>query len=222
MIATHTMRDVQQALAGRGFNPGSIDGLWGPRTSGVVADFERQAGMQVDGKLDAKIMARLFGAAASAPGTTGEIRQGRKGYVVREIVLHTTATDADWCVDKTAQQMMAEVREWHMARGWRAEGYHGLIAPDGSRAIGRAYDEIGAHVKEANRGTIGLTMVPIKWIDRMGVFEHWYTEAQRAAAQEWIAEIAALTPLQQVTGHNQYANKLCPGFIVDSTEWMPR
>jgi Putative peptidoglycan binding domain len=40
---------IQQALAARGFDPGEIDGDYGPNTQAAVADFQRAVGLVVDG-----------------------------------------------------------------------------------------------------------------------------------------------------------------------------
>jgi hypothetical protein len=143
---------------------------------------------------------------------------------VREVVIHTTATGADWWKGKTAKQMVDEVRAWHKRQGWSDIGYHGLIAPDGSYADGRPFTKQGAHVKERNRGTIGLVLVPIAEVDphRIKTFEDYYTDAQRNALRRKIAAIAAMTELRWVTGHNDYTKaKTCPGFYVKQKEWMP-
>jgi N-acetylmuramoyl-L-alanine amidase len=143
---------------------------------------------------------------------------------VDEVVIHTTATPSSWFKGKTAADMVREVTSWHRKNGWRTIGYHGLIAPDGTRANGRPFTEIGAHVKEKNRGTIGITLVPVNDVDphHIGRFEDYYTKEQRAALKAWIAEIDKLTPIKRVTGHNDYTNaKTCPGFKVRSEEWMP-
>lgn len=158
-----------------------------------------------------------------APATP-MIRQGKAGYEVHEVVLHTTATPGDWHKGKTAVEMRDEVRRWHMRdNGWRDIGYHWLIAPDGSAAAGRSFTEIGAHVAERNRGTIGIVLVPVRTVDgrRIGAFDDWYTQAQRRALRAKIAAISAMTDLKWVTGHNDYAAKTCPGFYVKEEDWLP-
>lgn len=157
-----------------------------------------------------------------APQPQRVIMQG--DYEVHEVILHTTATGADWWKGKTAEQMVAEVRKWHKAQGWRDIGYHGLIAPDGSYAQGRPFTQQGAHVKERNRGTIGLVLVPVADVDphRVKRFEDYYTAAQKDALKRKIAAIGAMTRLDRVAGHNSYTTaKTCPGFYVDSADWMP-
>ena len=71
------------------------------------------------------------------------IYQGKALYPVREVTLHTAATPGDWHVDKTVHEMRDEIERWHTEKGWRAIGYHRVIAPDGKIAIGRSLWEIG-------------------------------------------------------------------------------
>ncbi len=47
-----TIEQVQTHLAEKGFNPGSIDGVWGPTTRNAVEQFQRAQGFRVTGKLD--------------------------------------------------------------------------------------------------------------------------------------------------------------------------
>ncbi|GGC90199.1 glycoside hydrolase family protein [Chelatococcus reniformis] len=44
-----TTLEIQRALAARGFNPGPLDGLWGPKTKAAVVAFQRSAGLYPDG-----------------------------------------------------------------------------------------------------------------------------------------------------------------------------
>ena len=57
-----TMREIQQALAARGFNPGPVDGIFGARTRGAVALFQRARGLVTDGVIGPVTLAALFGA----------------------------------------------------------------------------------------------------------------------------------------------------------------
>lgn len=45
------VRDIQQALLTAGFNPGTIDGLYGAHTTAAVAAFQKVKGLVVDGQV---------------------------------------------------------------------------------------------------------------------------------------------------------------------------
>jgi peptidoglycan hydrolase-like protein with peptidoglycan-binding domain len=53
------VRTAQQALADKGYNPGTVDGLMGPKTRAAVEDFQRKEGLEASGQLDMKTMSRL-------------------------------------------------------------------------------------------------------------------------------------------------------------------
>lgn len=149
------------------------------------------------------------------------ILQGQKGYLVNEVILHCGAL-SDGVIKRfakmTAEAIRAEIEDWHLARGFNSFGYHGLFMPDGKFLAGRPVTQIGAHVAERNRGTLGYLMLECVPILKMGRFEDFFTEAQRKAVR---AKIADLPGIRWVTGHNDYANRLCPGFKVRDEDWLP-
>lgn len=53
------VREVQQALNDKGFNPGRIDGKWGPRTQAALAKFQKSQGLTASRKLDDQTLAAL-------------------------------------------------------------------------------------------------------------------------------------------------------------------
>lgn len=52
-----------------------------------------------------------------------------------------------------------DIRAWHIARGWKDIGYHGVVCVDGGFQQGRPDDEQGAHVESHNDGNLGVCMV---------------------------------------------------------------
>jgi N-acetylmuramoyl-L-alanine amidase len=54
---------------------------------------------------------------------------------------------------------VAEITRWHLERGFSGIGYHFVIDVDGDLGKGRAVTELGAHVKGANLGNIGICLV---------------------------------------------------------------
>jgi hypothetical protein len=81
--ASDDVRAAQQALRSKGFDPGPIDGIQGPRTTAAVRDFQDKENLTVTGQLDAETNARLMAAAspaaspATAPRETNPKRQSR-------------------------------------------------------------------------------------------------------------------------------------------------
>jgi hyperosmotically inducible protein len=67
MMNDAKVRAAQEALEDKGFNPGPIDGIWGPKTSAAVSDFQRKENLTVSGRLDAPTLAKLEIAADGTP-----------------------------------------------------------------------------------------------------------------------------------------------------------
>lgn len=150
------------------------------------------------------------------------ICQGSAKYIVNEVVLHCAAltqVQIDKFKKMSAVEVRAEIDSWHRNRKppFKKIGYHGIFMFDGSFIQGREFIEIGAHVIDHNKGTIGFLMLESKPITRIGAFADWFVEAQRVAVK---AKIKSLPGIKRVSGHNDYANKLCPGFKVKSDDWL--
>jgi putative peptidoglycan binding protein len=64
------VRSAQQALRDKGFDPGPIDGVMGPRTTAAVRDFQQKENLAVTGQLDAETQGRLTAAAPAASPAT--------------------------------------------------------------------------------------------------------------------------------------------------------
>ena len=56
-----TILDVQKALIAAGFNPGSPDGVMGPKTRAAILAFQRAKALEVDGIVGPVTAAALFG-----------------------------------------------------------------------------------------------------------------------------------------------------------------
>lgn len=145
------------------------------------------------------------------------IFQGKARYPVREAVLHCAAIRTGQFNGMRPFQVFMTINRWHIERGFKCFGYHGLIMPDGEYYSGRPYSMIGAHVIGRNAGTLGFLLIESRKIDRVGEFADWFTEAQAARLRFVLRTVPGL---EQVTGHNDYAAKLCPGFKVKTADWL--
>jgi peptidoglycan hydrolase-like protein with peptidoglycan-binding domain len=56
---SRTVRDVQRALAQRGYDPGPVDGVMGPATKMALRSFQRAENLEPTGKVNARTLAGL-------------------------------------------------------------------------------------------------------------------------------------------------------------------
>lgn len=147
---------------------------------------------------------------------------------IREIIIHCSATRPEWMNSKPksdyksksfeARRKIVEIRKWHIARGFRDIGYHIIIDRSGAVVDGRPMDQVGAHVKGHNTGTIGVCLIGGHGSDADDKFEEHFTPAQEKALMATIGNLKAMYGNLKVSGHNEYSNKACPGFRVK--EWL--
>jgi len=70
------VRDLQQALKDKGYDPGEIDGVMGPRTRQALREFQQKEGLTATGRLDSGtadklgMSARMGGADQSTPSAS--------------------------------------------------------------------------------------------------------------------------------------------------------
>jgi len=67
---------VQEALKQKGFDPGSVDGVMGPKTKAALRSFQQSNSLQATGRLDAQTTQRL-GVDGSATGSKASSTSGR-------------------------------------------------------------------------------------------------------------------------------------------------
>ena len=139
---------------------------------------------------------------------------------LNEIIIHCTDTRPNWWADRTSAEKVAEVRRWHTEeRGWSDIGYHFLIDRDGTVIEGRPLERVGAHVKNHNTGTIGISLFGGHGGSAGDQFLDNFTEDQERALMQLIRQLQDNYPtITNVSGHNQYAAKACPTFSVPA--WL--
>ena len=169
------------------------DGIFGKITEDAVKTFQREHGLTADGIVGAKTWAAIN--AADNYWTKRKIN---------EIVVHCTATKEGQAVS------VADVRKWHLQRGFSDIGYHFLIYLDGSTHQGRAINKAGAHCTGHNQQSIGVCYVG--GLDSKGKAKDTRTPAQKTALITLLKRLKALYPLATIHGHREFANKDCPCF----------
>lgn len=107
-----------------------------------------------------------------------------------------------------------EIDRWHKQRGWSGIGYHWVIKRDGTIEDGRPVNKVGAHVKGYNTGSLGLCMVG--GVNNDGDADNNFTDKQWHSLELMARGIKAMIPHITIHGHNEYANKACPSFSVQT------
>ena len=127
---------------------------------------------------------------------------------VNKIIIHCSATPEGRHHD------VADIRRWHLKRGFSDIGYHYLIHIDGTIEEGRPINKQGAHCSGENKGSIGLCYVGGMSKD-MKKAKDTRTQAQKDSLIKLMHElIYKYNKDMTIHGHNEYANKACPSFNV--------
>ncbi|MGB0439067.1 MAG: N-acetylmuramoyl-L-alanine amidase [Paracoccaceae bacterium] len=158
---------------------------------------------------------RQHGNPASPGGGYGG---GRLMRPIKGIIIHCTATRPEWREGQRTSAKVAEVKRWHLDRGFRDIGYHFLIDRDGTVAKGRSVSQTGAHVAGHNTGTIGISLFGGHGSASTDEFFDNFTPAQDKALRKMLGDMASIYKNPKVSGHNQWAAKACPGFNVPA--WL--
>jgi len=128
---------------------------------------------------------------------------------IDKIIIHCAATPEGRDVK------METIKSWHVkGRGWSDIGYHYIIELDGAVRAGRPLHRSGAHTKGHNATSIGVCYVG--GIDKDKNPKDTRTDAQRKAMDILIDDLKMEHPTASVHGHNEFANKACPCFNVQS------
>jgi len=139
---------------------------------------------------------------------------------IDEIIIHATATNPSWMIDKDVSEVVAEIRRWHVdERKWSNIGYHFVIHRDGGVGSGRPLERSGAHVAGRNKTTIGVSLVGGRGGSADDKFEDHFTPEQDKALRELLERLQGqIDGIQKISGHNEYASKACPCFHVQ--QWL--
>jgi len=127
---------------------------------------------------------------------------------INKIILHCTATPEGRHHD------VADIRRWHLKRGFNNIGYHFLIHIDGTIEVGRSIKKPGAHTAYHNQDSIGICYTGGMSKD-MKKAKDTRTQAQKDSLIKLMHElIYKYNKDMTIHGHNEYANKACPSFNV--------
>lgn len=170
-----------------------VDGIFGPVTEDAVKNFQSENSLAPDGIVGSKTWAAL-----------GAEKPRRH---ITKIIVHCTATPEGRDVS------VAQIRQWHIARGFADIGYHYVIGLDGSVRPGRPESVVGAHCEGQNTCSIGVCYVGGVASDGKTP-KDTRTPAQRKALRDLVASLQRKYAGATVHGHYEFANKACPSFNI--------
>lgn len=130
---------------------------------------------------------------------------------IHKIILHCAATP------EGKDFTVADIRRWHLARGFRDVGYHYVIYRDGTVHEGRPLAQAGAHCTGQNSCSIGICYIGGAATDGKTP-KDTRTPAQRKALETLVKELKAKYPKATIHGHCEFAAKACPSFDVQG--WL--
>lgn len=128
---------------------------------------------------------------------------------IKEIIIHCSATA------EGRDYTVADIDRWHKARGWKDIGYHYVVYRDGSVHTGRGLEQIGAHCTGHNAKSIGICYIGGLASDGKTP-KDTRTPAQKEALRSLVAKLREQYPTATIHGHNEFANKACPCFNVQT------
>lgn len=170
-----------------------IDGIFGELTEEVVKEFQASHDLTVDGIV--------------GPKTWKAIQElpEYKGRYIDKIIVHCAATPEDR--DFTT----ADIKRWHLQRGFSDIGYHYVIYRDGSIHEGRDINISGAHTSGHNSNSIGVCYIGGMDADNKKA-KDTRTEEQKESLINLLTELKEKYPKAKIYGHREFANKACPSF----------
>ena len=124
---------------------------------------------------------------------------------INKIIVHCSATP------EGKDFSVADIRRWHLQRGFADIGYHFVIYRDGSVNIGRPLQKSGAHCSGHNKNSIGVCYIGGVATDGKTP-KDTRTSAQKDSLVRLITELRQQFPNASVHGHREFANKACPCF----------
>lgn len=174
-----------------------VDGIFGPMTQEAVKEFQRSNNLTVDGIVGPKTWEKL------------NVYKVSK-RAIKEIIIHCSATP------EGKDYTVADIKKWHLARGFSDVGYHYVIYKDGSVHTGRSIDISGAHCTGHNSYSIGICYIG-GCATNGSTSKDTRTEAQKKALVTLVKEMLNTYHLtiDKVYGHYQFAPKDCPSFKIE-------
>ena len=140
------------------------------------------------------------------------IKKHSNSRTMDTIVIHCSAT-------KEGKSYNAEdINKWHLARGFKGIGYHFVVLLDGTIEIGRPLNKVGAHVANANTGTIGICY--IGGLTKDNKASDTRTDEQKKSLLELIELLKKNINIKEIKGHRDFSKDLNKNGKLDAFEYI--
>lgn len=123
---------------------------------------------------------------------------------IKEIIIHCADTP------EGRDNKAADIKRWHLQRGFNDIGYHYVIDLDGTIEIGRPIEQAGAHCQGHNAHSIGICYVG--GADAKMQPKDTRTEAQKDSLLCLLRFLRLIFKDAPIYGHRDFAQKACPSF----------
>ena len=133
---------------------------------------------------------------------------------LNKIVIHCSATHSSMDIGA------ADIKKWHLDKGWSDIGYHYVIRRNGAIEEGRPVHIQGAHVKGHNASSIGVCIVG--GVGEEPLFDNNFTATQIQVAKCLITTLRymhAIDP-RYVFGHRDLSPDRNGDGVVTPDEWL--
>lgn len=104
------IKELQQWLNDNGYDAGSVDGLYGPRTAGAVREFQKDKGLTVDGDAGKQTIGAMF-SVKSTP--TKDKIQKAKPQVDPKLVAQISNDDIDAALKDQVERFLGKEVDQH-------------------------------------------------------------------------------------------------------------
>lgn len=203
-----TVKQVQKALH---LLP---DGIFGKLTEEAVKDFQRENNLTIDGKVGPATMAKLMVAVTQQHAVPKKSKRR-----IDEIIVHCTATpEGQDCT-------IPQIRASHKKRGFSDIGYHYVVFRDGTIHEGRDVNIVGAHCKNHNAHSIGVSYVgglenkPGVAYEKLKA-KDTRTGDQKASLKALLKNLRVLYPNAKIIGHRDTSPDLNGDGLIEPNEWI--
>ena len=165
------------------------DGIFGQLTEEAVKAFQKAHYLTADGIVGPKTWEKL----------------GFNTRNITKIIVHCSATP------EGKDYTVADIRKWHLQRGFADIGYHWVVYRNGMVMPGRSESVVGAHTTGQNTCSIGVCY--IGGMDAANKNpKDTRTAAQKTALLTLLRDLKKRYPKAVIHSHKDFANKACPSF----------